>query len=53
MPVRAVVAAARPPARLALAQVHPRVASLDAGGADIERRVELKVRLEMVQNCVI
>ena len=48
MPVRAQVAAARPPARQALAQVHPAGADLDARGADIERRVDVEVGLEMV-----
>src|SRR6185503_11273496 len=47
MPVGAGVAAARPPARQALAQVDPCGIDLDARRADIERRVDLKVRLEM------
>src|SRR6185503_12697338 len=46
--VPALVAAARPAAHQALAQVHPDVIGLDARRADVERGVDLDLGLEVV-----
>ena len=48
VPVRAVVAAARPPAVQTLAKVDPHRANLDARRADVEREIDLDTGLEML-----